>query len=160
MSEYIICLVSGPIGNQSTQMRCSHHLNNGRGRKCKRNACDGTDFCKQHNPLNKMDDTTCAICLEDIKDPLKAGACRHVFCKGCLAKSVLHTNSMCPCCRGYLGICTVSTCIEVACGKQVAERFNLQMEMEFNRSKWTRPWTNVMKRRFIFAFPEHADQVM
>lgn len=150
---------SGSPGPTPTQMRCSQNLNNGRGRMCKRNACDGTDFCKQHNPLNKLDDITCAICLDDIKDPIKTGGCRHVFCKGCLAKSAMNTKPLCPCCRGYLGMKTTSTCIEVVCGKQAAEIFNLKMEFEFNKRKWSRPWSNLMKRRFVFAFPEHADQV-
>jgi hypothetical protein len=157
VSEYFICLVSGPLGNQSTQMRCSHHLNNGRGRKCKRNACDGTDFCKQHNPLNKLDDTTCAICLDDIKDPLKTGGCRHIFCKGCLARSALNNNILCPCCRGYLGVNTLSTCIEVMCGKQRAMQFELQIEIGLNQYKWNRPWSKDMQRRFRIAYP---DQVM
>ena len=151
---------SGYPESTPTQMRCSHNLNNGHGRKCKRNACDGTDFCKQHNPLNKLDDITCAICLEDIKDPLKTGGCRHVFCKTCLAKSAMSTKPLCPCCRGHLGMKTTSMCIEVTLGKQAAERFDLSFELEFNRRKWTRPWTNVMRRRFAFAYPEHADQVM
>lgn len=107
-----------------------------------------------------MDDITCAICLEDIKDPLKTGGCRHVFCKGCLAKSVLNTNSLCPCCRGHLGMNTVSTCIGILCGKRAAVRFDLQMEMEFNRRKWSRPWTKDMQRRFSFAFPEYLNPVI
>jgi len=146
---------------QPIKMRCSHTIYNDRnrcGRKCKRNACDGSDFCKQHNPLNKLDDIMCAICLEDIKDPIKAGSCRHIFCKGCLATSVLNTNSLCPCCRTHLGVHTVVTCVEVVCGKESANRFTLRMEMAMNPHKWTkRPWTTTMTRRFVAAFP---DQLM
>ena len=144
-------------------MRCSHDIYNVRkrcGRKCKRNACDGSDFCKQHNPLNKMDDITCAICLEDIKDPIKTGGCRHVFCKGCLSKSVMSNNPMCPCCRGYIGMCTTTTCIEVVCGKQIAERFKLRIDMDLNQRKWSRPWTKDMQRRFAIAYPEYLNPVI
>jgi len=157
--EYFICLVNQ--AKKTTQMRCSHTIYNDRkrrGRNCKRNACDGTDFCKQHNPLNRMDDITCAICLEDIKDPLKTGGCSHIFCKGCLANSVDQTNLLCPYCREQLEICTVSTCIEVTHGKQMADRFNLRMEMEFSR-QWRKPWTDKMYRRFAFAFPEYLNCV-
>jgi len=55
-------------------------------RVCKRNCTDGIDFCKQHNPLNKLDDITCAICLDPITYPMKMNFCTHVFCKTVLVQ--------------------------------------------------------------------------
>jgi hypothetical protein len=140
-------------------MRCSQFLNNGRGRRCKRNACDDSDFCKQHNPLNKMDDITCAICLDDIKDPLKTQGCRHIFCKMCLANSALRNNTKCPCCRSHLGMDTLSTCIEVVCGKQASEKFKLDIDMQLYEYKWSRPWTKTMQKRVAFVYPEYLNCV-
>lgn len=49
---------------------------------------------------------------------------------------------------------TLSTCIEVACGKQVAMQFELQIEMGLNQYKWSKPWTKDMQRRFRIAYPD------
>ena len=121
---------------------------------CKRNSCEGSDFCKQHNPLNTLDDITCAICLEDIKDPLKAGFCRHVFCKTCIANSVFNTNSMCPYCRTQLSVKTIGECIKTVMGLQARDKFLLNMEIGVYPWKWEdrSRWTKTMEKRFCRCF--------
>jgi hypothetical protein len=121
---------------------------------CKRASCNGSDFCKQHNPLNTLDDTTCAICLEDIKNPLRAGSCRHIFCKPCMAETVFNTNSKCPCCRGNLSIHTIGECVKTVLGPLARDRFLLNMEMGVVTWKWgdRSRWTRTMEKRFYRCF--------
>jgi hypothetical protein len=127
-------------------------------RRCKRNCADGTDFCKQHNPVSKLDDVTCAICLDDIKNPLKLSGCRHVFCKTCIADSMFHANFACPCCRAHVGAPAIKECIKFRFGKKVSAQFELNAEIETFPERWygTRPWTNAMRRRYFAVYPPEA----
>ena len=140
-------------------MRCTSHTiaKNGKrfGPVCKRNCIKGSDFCYQHNPLNKLDDTTCAICLEDIKDPLPMISCTHVFCKECINNSIAHKNIACPCCRKTVNTDIIGQCLKVKLGKIYADRFYLRLEMNWN-PKWQKPqteWTETMINRFVRVFP-------
>jgi hypothetical protein len=120
------------------------------GRRCKRASVDGADFCTQHNPL---DDSTCAICLEDIKNPLKLKWCSHVFCKECISQSVLHANVKCPCCRETIDTGTLASCISFKCGKRVADKFFLNVHIAMWPERWYRPWTSKMKRLYFSVYP-------
>ena len=124
------------------------------GPRCKRNCADGTDFCKQHNPVNKLDDATCAICLDDIKNPLKLG-CAHVFCKECISETVLHRNTRCPCCRATFDCHIIHECLRVRIGQKEADKFKLEFDVAFQPWKWVKmPWTKAMEKQF---FAVHSD---
>ena len=117
-------------------------------RKCKRNCVTDTDFCKQHNPLNKLNDDTCSICLDTIKNPMKL-SCPHVFCKHCISNSILRTSINCPCCRNQVSMNDVETAIKIVCGDKAAKTYKLQVEVALFPSKWALPsctWTREMKR--------------
>ena len=117
-------------------------------RKCKRNCVTGTDFCKQHNPLNKLNDDTCSICLDTIKDPMKLN-CPHVFCKDCISNSIIKTSINCPCCRNQISMNDVEMAIKIVCGDKAARTYKLQIDVNLFPSKWARPsctWTRAMKR--------------
>lgn len=125
----------------------------GMGPRCKRNCADGSDFCKQHNPLTKMDDVTCAICLDDIKNPMKLN-CVHVFCKDCISETVLHRNVKCPCCRGTMNPDIIHECLRVKVGKKMADKFKLDYDMAARKEKWTlHQWTASMRRSFFAVYP-------
>ncbi len=128
------------------------------GHRCKRNCADDSDFCKQHNPLTGLDDTMCAICLDDIKNPMKVDTCRHVFCKDCISKSVLYTAPSCPCCRAGMDTSFVADCIKHNVGKYEADKFLLNIDIALRPYMWygTRPWTADMRRRFfaVHRIPE------
>lgn len=141
-------------------MRCSQILNGGRGHTCKRNACDNSDFCKQHNPLNKLDDTMCAICLDDIKDPVNAGGCRHVFCKDCLTETVLKSSLQCPCCRERMTVPIISKCLRFKLGKKAADVFELESDIALFPEKWERRWSRSMIKRYITVYPEIANMII
>lgn len=118
------------------------------GLKCKRICSADSDFCKQHNPLNKLNDDTCAICLDTIQDPMKL-SCRHVFCKDCISNSILRTSINCPCCRNQVSLNNVETAIKIVCGDKAAKTYKLQVEVALFPKKWARPsytWTREMKR--------------
>lgn len=123
--------------------------------KCKRNCIVGTDFCKQHNPLNTLDDITCAICLDPITDPMKMNFCTHVFCKNCISKNVIYTNMKCPMCREGISPKNIHKCISHKIGKRVADKITLMMEIRILPHKWFngRPWTKTMEKRFLAVFP-------
>ena len=123
--------------------------------KCKRNCIEGTDFCKQHNPLNILDDTTCAICLEPITDPMKMNFCTHVFCKECISKNVIYTNMKCPLCRECISPKNIHDCISHKMGKKAANKLTLMMEIRVLPQRWfnTFMWTDTMHKRFRAAFP-------
>jgi len=123
--------------------------------KCKRNCVTGTDFCKQHNPLNTLDDTTCAICLDPITDPMKMNFCTHVFCKECISKNVIYSNMKCPLCREGISPENIHKCIRHKIGKRVADKITLMMEIRILPHKWflSRPWTKTMENRFLAVFP-------
>ena len=142
--------------NTNTKMRCSYITNNRRGIKCKRNACDESDFCKQHNPLNKLDDITCAICLDDIKDPVQTGWCTHLFCRDCIAESVVNTNTKCPCCRQPISVDTIGMCIRLKHRKDLADKFVLDMDIIMYPNKWgnVNRWTKAMKKMFDTVYPQ------
>ena len=137
----------------SKTMRCT--ANTQSYTRCKRNCVDESDFCKQHNPLNKLDDITCAICLDDIKNPIKISVCSHVFCKECIANSVLHSNLKCPCCRAQMYTLDIKECIKFRMGKQPAEKFHLHIDMGLWTERWHggTPWTNAMKKRYFSVYP-------
>jgi len=127
------------------------------GPRCKRNCADGTDFCKQHNPVNKLDDATCAICLDEINNPIKL-YCAHVFCKDCLHKSVLHGNIRCPCCRGYIDNVEINNCIRIHMGKHAADKFQLEQDIALYPWKWCKyPWTKSMTKKFFKVYQEGVD---
>ena len=117
-------------------------------RKCKRNCVTGTDFCKQHNPLNKLNDDTCSICLDTIRDPMKLN-CPHVFCKDCISNSIIKTSINCPCCRNQISMNGVEIAIKTICGDKAALKYKLQIDVNLFPTKWARPsckWTREMKR--------------
>lgn len=128
-------------------------------RRCRRNCAEGTDFCKQHNPLTKMDDITCAVCLDEIKNPMKMRGCSHVFCKGCIAESVLRAGPKCPCCRESVCSTNVKECIKVTMGSWRAEKFALDLEIAVCPYKWygTRPWTQTMRKRYFAIYPNVSE---
>ena len=113
---------------------------------CKRNCMDNTDFCRQHSPLNKLDDITCAICLEDIKNPMNIG-CSHVFCKECISKSILYNSPTCPCCRNKIWIDKIYISVKHLLGKKKADVYLLSVEMQVY-TKWSRSWTKTMTNRY------------
>ena len=123
-------------------------------RKCKRNCISGTDFCNQHNPLNKLNDDTCAICLDSIKNPMKLN-CPHVFCKECISNSVIYSPNKikcCPCCRNTLSLDKIETAVKTICDKKAYLTYKLRLEMGFFPYKWSCPsstWTRQMKRLVI-----------
>lgn len=123
--------------------------------KCKRNCVSGTDFCKQHNPLNILDDTTCAICLEPITDPMKMNFCTHVFCKECISKNVIYTNMKCPLCREGISPKNIHDCISHKMGIKAANKMTLMMEIRVLPQRWfhCHTWTATMHKRFRSAFP-------
>ena len=127
--------------------RCTSITTN--NRKCKRNCVTDTDFCKQHNPLNKLNDDTCSICLDTIKNPMKLN-CPHVFCKDCISKSIIWSpNKSCPCCREDLSMIHYETAIKTICGDKAAHMYKLQVELKYFPYKWSLPsntWTRDMKR--------------
>ena len=115
----------------------------------------GSDFCRHHTPLNKLSDTTCAICLEDIKNPMAMDMCSHVFCKGCVTDSVLHANMNCPCCRSNVGTNIIEKCIKNKIGKKYSDRFRLRIDMASD-PRWKRPmeqWSESQMNRYLKVFP-------
>lgn len=117
-------------------------------RKCKRKCVGETDFCNQHNPLNKLNDDTCAICLDTIKNPMKL-SCPHVFCKDCITNSIIQASINCPCCRKQVSMNDVEVSIKTICGSKAVLKYKLQLSMALNPSKWVLPsctWTREMKR--------------
>ena len=124
------------------------------GHRCTRTCQDGTDFCFQHNPLNKLDDKTCSICLDDIKNPIKMDGCTHVFCKTCIADSVFHGNMTCPCCRTHMGVDVLAECFELKISKYVALKFRLDVDIAISPWRWdaNRPWTQSMTRRYLAVY--------
>ena len=117
-------------------------------RKCKRNCVTDTDFCKQHNLLNKLNDDTCSICLDTIKNPMKLN-CPHVFCKDCISKSIIKTSINCPCCRNQISMNDIGIAIKTICGARAAHLYKLRVEIKYFPNKWSRPsntWTRDMKR--------------
>ncbi len=101
-----------------------------------------------------MYDTTCAICLDDIKNPMKLN-CNHVFCKECISESVLFTNCKCPCCREGLGTDMMKECIKFKLGSKAANKFALNIEIRMFPELWhgDRPWSESMRRRFFAVYP-------
>lgn len=118
---------------------------------CKRKKTNNSDFCKQHNPLNNRDNM-CSICLDDINDPMIL-TCKHVFCKPCICKSILY-NTKCPYCRNPLNTDSIFKCIKNLFGKQIADKFSLDVDMGINIRKWSSPWTPIMTRRYISVYPD------
>ena len=144
-------------------MRCTaitQHAKRRNGHRCTRKCQEGTDFCHQHNPLNKLEDKTCPICLDDIKDPIKMGGCTHVFCKKCITESVMHENLTCPYCRAHVGENVVSKSIEVKFGKFAALKFSLDLEIRTFPWRWysERPWTKGMTSRYLAVYPLHVQE--
>ena len=113
-----------------------------KGTVCKRNCTVDSDFCKQHNPLNKLDDLTCAVCLEDIKNPMDIG-CRHIFCKECISEAVIQ-NRKCPCCRADVTDYTLFKCVCTIMGLAYAYKFVLYLDMMRSPEKWRKVWTPKM----------------
>jgi len=138
-------------------MRCTSLTLSKNGKRfgtvCKRNCAEGTDFCYQHSPLNKLEDTVCAICLEDIKNPMKMTACRHIFCKKCITDSFLY-GIKCPCCRQQLDHDDIVKCIKVKLGNQIAKKYELDFEMSVYSYKWKHNWTKTMQKRFLEVYPQ------
>ena len=124
------------------------------GHRCKRSCAGDSDFCKQHNPLNTLEDQTCAICLDDIKNPMKMESCSHVFCKECLTESVVHASVNCPCCREGMSSKFIATCIKHKVGKYAADKFLLTVDMVLRPELWTAThlWTEDMMRRFTAVY--------
>ena len=138
--------------------RCTANTKLSRGHRCTRKCQEGTDFCFQHSPLNKLDDKTCSICLDDIKDPMKMGGCTHVFCKSCITESVMHRNMNCPYCRTNVGLDVISKAFELKIGKYAALKFELDVEVSVQPWKWIkRPWTKKMTKEFYTVYPEDTD---
>ena len=131
--------------------RCSHINKN--GLKCKRNSSKETDFCTQHNPLKKIEDDTCSICLESINNPMTIG-CTHVFCKECISKSIIFGVAQsqiakCPNCRAGISMDKTIDAVEICCGERSAKLFKLRLDMATFPWKWQKPsntWTREMKR--------------
>jgi len=123
--------------------------------KCKRNCVNGIDFCSQHNPLNKLDDITCAICLDPITDPMKMNFCTHVFCKDCISSNVIYTNMKCPLCRETMSLKNIHDCISHKLNKKAANKLTLMMEIRILPHKWFQKdtWTKTMTKRFRTSFP-------
>ena len=48
----------------------------------------------------KIAEDRCPICLESIEHPGMVQECKHVFCAGCIARSMQAGNAACPMCRG------------------------------------------------------------
>lgn len=125
--------------------RCTSMTTN--NHKCKRSCISGTDFCNQHNPLSKLNDDTCAICLDSIKNPMKLN-CPHVFCKECISNSVIY-SPRCPCCRNMLTLDEIEIAVKTICDKKAYLMYKLRLEMGFFPYKWSCPsvtWTRAMKR--------------
>jgi len=128
------------------------------GHRCTRKCSEGTDFCLQHSPLNKLEDKTCPICLDDIKDPIKMGGCTHVFCKTCITESVMHNNMNCPYCRSNVGLDVISKAFEIKVGKHMALMFRLNVDVSCQPWKWVkRPWTKQMTKQFFAVITEDVD---
>ena len=128
------------------------------GHRCTRKCSEGTDFCFQHSPLNKLEDKTCSICLDEIKDPIKMGGCTHVFCKGCISESVIHSNMNCPYCRANVGMDVIAKAFEIKIGKHMALAFKLNVDVSVNPWKWVkRPWTKKMTKQWFDVNPEGVD---
>jgi hypothetical protein len=124
------------------------------GHRCTRKCSEGTDFCFQHSPLNKLEDKTCSICLDEIKDPLKMDGCTHVFCKTCIVESVMHCNMKCPYCRANVGLDVISKAFEIKIGKHAAIQFRFEVDVSCQPWKWVkRPWTKHMTKQFYTANP-------
>ena len=129
-----------------------------KGPRCTRKCSEGTDFCFQHSPLNKLEDKTCSICLDEIKDPIKMGGCTHVFCKGCITESVMHSNMNCPYCRANVGMDVIAKAFEIKIGKHMALAFKLNVDVSVNPWKWVKhPWTKQMTKQFFAVNPEDVD---
>ena len=117
------------------------------GLKC-RLACKVGDFCTKHNPLNKLDDTTCAICLENISNPVKLNACTHVFCKPCISKAIIDKRN-CPCCRAIVSHGDAIKLIKSVRGKVIADIYDLHVSAVEFPWKYERPldqWTRKMRQ--------------
>jgi len=105
-----------------------------------------------------LEDKTCPICLDDIKDPIKMGGCTHVFCKACITESVMHNNMNCPYCRSNVGLDVISKAFEIKVGKHMALMFRLNVDVSCQPWKWVkRPWTKQMTKQFFAVIPEDVD---
>ena len=128
------------------------------GPRCKRTCADGTDFCKQHSPLNKMDDVTCAICLDEIQNPMKMAGCTHVYCKECIGKNIMHGHGLCPCCRTMISFNDLVTAISPLVDKTIIDTHKLEYDVTLYPWKWCKyEWTKAMRKQFFSVYSEDTD---